>query len=183
VGITGLTTYDQYGTPEHGRQPNRRDFRPHPINTVAVRKWPGRDYRPGGKTVFLTKASVAKPLQPFDDDDPSLIENCCIKATKQQWDLGYPPQKSDRAGRVHMMLTLLLSILATAYRLPCEREALGGSLEWHSAAPRRMPRPVGTACSKTGPQAVAEATRVQPSGACGVWCRQGRRPGGRRRAV
>ena len=30
VGITGLTTYDQYGTPEHGRHHNRRDFQPNP---------------------------------------------------------------------------------------------------------------------------------------------------------
>jgi hypothetical protein len=127
VGITGLTTYDQYGTPEHGRQHNRRDFQPHPINAVVVRKWHGRDYGPGGKTVFLTNASVAKPLQPFDDyDDRSLIENCCIKETKQQWDLRHPPQKSERAVRVHVMFTLLLFALATAYRLQCEREALGG---------------------------------------------------------
>src|SRR5215211_467212 len=28
VGITGLTTYDQYGTAEHGRHANRRDFQP-----------------------------------------------------------------------------------------------------------------------------------------------------------
>ncbi len=39
VGITGLTIYDQYGTPEHGRQHNRRDFQANPINAVAVRTW------------------------------------------------------------------------------------------------------------------------------------------------
>ena len=43
VGMTGLTTYDQYGTPEHGRQHNRRDFQAHPINAVVVRKWDGKD--------------------------------------------------------------------------------------------------------------------------------------------
>jgi len=127
VGITGLTTYDQYGTPEQGRQHNRRDFQPHPINAVVVRKWQGKDYGPGGTTVFLTNASVAEPLQPFDDyDDRSLIENCCIKEAKQQWDLGHPPQKSERAVRVHVMFTLVMFALATAYRLPCEREAIGG---------------------------------------------------------
>ena len=127
VGITGLTTYDQYGSPEHGRQQHRRDFQPNPINAVVVRKWRGKDYGPGGKTVFLTNASVAKPLQPFDDyDDRSLIENCCIKEAKQQWDLGHPPQKTDRAVRVHVMFTLLMFALATAYRLECEREARGG---------------------------------------------------------
>ncbi len=127
VGITGLTTYDQYGTPEHGRQNNRRDFQTNPINAVVVRQWNGRDYGPAGKTVFLTNAPVDKPLRPFDDyDDRSLIENCCIKEAKQQWELGHPPQKTDRAVRVHVLFTLLIFALATAYRLRCEREAMGG---------------------------------------------------------
>ena len=127
VGIEGLSTYDPYGTPAHGRHHNRRDFEANPIHAVVVRQWHGRDYGPGGKTVFLTNASVQQPLQPFDDDDDrSLIENCCIKEAKQQWDLGHPPQKTERAVRVHVMLTLLLFALATAYRLPCEQEASGG---------------------------------------------------------
>jgi hypothetical protein len=127
VGITGLTTYDQYGTPEHGRQATRRDFQANPLNAVVVRRWNGKDYGPGGKTVFLTNASVAKPLQPFDAyDERSLIENCCIKAAKQQWDLGHPPQKTARAVRVHVLFTVLMFALATAYRLECEREAMGG---------------------------------------------------------
>ena len=126
VGITGLTTYDQYGTPAHGNQANRRDFQANPLNAVVVRQWNGKDYGPGGKTVFLTNASVAKPLQPFDDyDDRSLIENCCIKEAKQQWDLSHPPQKTERAGRVHGLFTLLMFALATAYRLQCEHEAMG----------------------------------------------------------
>jgi hypothetical protein len=42
-----------------------------------VRKWQGKEDGPGGKTVFLTNASVEQPLHPFDDyDDRSLIENC-----------------------------------------------------------------------------------------------------------
>ena len=127
VGITGLTTYDQYGTPEHGRHPNRRDFEPNPIHAVVVRTWNGHEYGPGGKTVFLTNATVDKPLQPFDDyDDRSLIENCCIKEAKQQWDLGHPPQKTGRAVRVHVVFTLLMFALATAYRLQCEQAETGG---------------------------------------------------------
>ena len=127
VGMTALTTYDQYGTLEHGCQANRRDFQATPINVVVVRKWQGKDYGPGGKTVFLTNAPVEKPLRVFDDyDDRSLIENCCIKAAKQQWELGHPPQKNERAVRVHVVFTVLLFALATAYRLQCEREALGG---------------------------------------------------------
>jgi hypothetical protein len=127
VGITGLTTYDQYGTPEHGRQGNRRDLQANPINAVVVRQWHGRDYGPAGKTVFLTNASVDKPLRPFDDDDDRrLIEHCCIKEAKQQWELGHPPQKTERAVRVHVLFTLLMFALATAYRLQCEREDRGG---------------------------------------------------------
>jgi hypothetical protein len=126
VGITGLTTYDQYGTSEHGRHHNCRDFQPHLINAVVVRKWQGRDYGPGGKTVFLTNASVEKPLQPFDAyDDRSLIENCCIKESKQQWSLKHPPQKTARAVRVHIMFTLLMFALATAYRLQCAQADMG----------------------------------------------------------
>ena len=88
VGITGLTTYDQDGTPEHGHQHNRRDFEPHAINAVVVRKWNGKDYGPVGKAVFLTSASVQEPLKPFDDDDRRLIKNCGIKGAKHQWELG-----------------------------------------------------------------------------------------------
>ena len=76
--------------------------------------------------MFLTNASVQQPLQPFDDyDDRSLIENCCIKEAKQQWDLQHPPQTTARAVRVHVTFTLLMFALATAYRLQGEREALG----------------------------------------------------------
>jgi len=127
VGITGLTTYDQSGTPEHKRRHNRRDFEPNPIHAVVVRTWNGHDYGPGGKTVFLTNARVDKPLQPFDDDDErSLIENCCIKEAKQPWDLGHPPQKTGRAVRVHVLFTLLMFALATAYRRQDEQEAMSG---------------------------------------------------------
>jgi hypothetical protein len=126
VGITGLTSYEQYGTEEHRRRHNRRDFEPNPIHAVVVRKWHGKAYGPGGKTVFLTNAAVQQPLKPFDDyDDRSLIENCCIKEAKQQWDLGHPPQKSARAVRVHVMFTLLMFALATAYRWQYEKAALG----------------------------------------------------------
>src|SRR5918996_5417928 len=84
-----------------------------------------------GQNVFLTNASVAKPLQPFDDDDRSLIENCCIKERQQQWSLTHPPQKTARAVRVHVLFTLLMCALATAYRLPCEQEeSRGESVGW-----------------------------------------------------
>jgi hypothetical protein len=62
VGVTSLTTDDHYGSQEHGRQQHRRDFQPNLINAVVVRKWLGKDDGPGGKTVFLSNASVAAGL-------------------------------------------------------------------------------------------------------------------------
>ena len=92
---------------------------------MVGRQWHGRDDGPGGTPVFLTHASVATPLQPCaDDDDRRLIEHCGSKATKPPWDVGHPPQKRARA--VQVRFTLRLFALATAYRLPCERAALGG---------------------------------------------------------
>jgi hypothetical protein len=104
-----------------------RGQEPNPIHAVVIRKWNNRDYGPGGKTVFLTNASVEQPLHPFDDDDDrSLIEHCCIKEAKQPWDLGHPPQKTGRAVRVHVVFTWLMFAWATAYRLPCEQAETGG---------------------------------------------------------
>ena len=66
-------------------------------------------------------------MWPFEGDgDRRLIENCCIKEAKQQWELGHPPQKTERAVRVHVLFALLLFALATAHRLRCEREDRGG---------------------------------------------------------
>jgi hypothetical protein len=92
VGITGLTTDDQYRTPEHRRH-HRRDFAPNGIKAVVVRQWHHRDDGPGGTTVFLTNAAVAKPRQPVDVyDDRSLIEHGCIKERQQPWSLKQPPR-------------------------------------------------------------------------------------------
>jgi hypothetical protein len=63
--MSGLTTSDQYGTAEPGRHHNRQDFQADSINAVVVRKRQGKDYGLGGKTVFLSHASVAQPLQPL----------------------------------------------------------------------------------------------------------------------
>ena len=54
------------------------------------------------------------------------MEHGCLKAAKQPWDLGHPPQNTGRAVRVPGVCTWLMCALATAYRLPCEPEATGG---------------------------------------------------------
>jgi hypothetical protein len=127
VGLTGRTTEDPEGRPEPGRQHHRRDFQAHPINAVVVRTWEGKDAGPGGKTVLLPNDLVDQPWQPVDDAAARrLIEHGCLKATTQPWDRGHPPQKHARAVRVHVVCTLRMCALATAYRRPCAREDRGG---------------------------------------------------------
>ena len=76
--------------------------------------------------MFLTNAPGDTPWRPFeDDDDHRWIEHGGIKATKQPWDLGHPPQKQDRAVRVHGIGTWRMCAWATADRRPCESEGLG----------------------------------------------------------
>jgi hypothetical protein len=66
-------------------------------------------------------------LRPCDDDnDRSLIANCRIKERKQHWGLGHLPQKTARAVRVHVVFTLFMFALATAYRWRCMQEDAGG---------------------------------------------------------
>jgi hypothetical protein len=126
VGLPDLTTYDQYGPEEHAQQRYRKDFEGHPLNAVVVRKWHSRDYGPGGKVVFLSNEAVDKPLRVFDAyDDRSLIENGCIKESKQAWNLKHPPQKTERAVQVHVFFTLAMFALATAYRWRAEQAAVG----------------------------------------------------------
>jgi hypothetical protein len=100
---------------------------------VVVRQWQGKDYGPGGNTVFLTKAPVEKPWRGFDDDDDRRrIETCWMKEAQPQGELGDPPQNNERAGRVPVLFTLLLFALATADRRPWEREAREGEpIGWH----------------------------------------------------
>jgi hypothetical protein len=103
-----------------------RDCQANPIHAVVVRKWQGKGYGPGGTTVLLTHASVAKPLQAFDDDDDCrLMEHCGLNEAKQPWDLGHPPQNTAWVVRVPVVFTRLMCALATAYRRPCEHEARG----------------------------------------------------------
>jgi hypothetical protein len=70
---------------------------------------------------------VPQPLPPCDDDDDRrLMEHCCLKEAKQQWDVTHPPQKTARAVRGQVLFTLLMFALATAYRLPGAGAALRG---------------------------------------------------------
>jgi hypothetical protein len=119
VEMTGLTTYAQYGTPAHWHHRTRRDFQPNSLYAVVVRKGYHREYRPAGKMVFLPNAVVAKPRQPFaNDDDRSLIAKCGIRASQPPWSLTHTPQRTARAVRGPVMFTELLCALATALAAP-----------------------------------------------------------------
>jgi hypothetical protein len=45
-----------------------------------------------------------------------LSEHVCIKESQQPWSVTQPPPKTAPAVRVHIMLTVLMCALATAYR-------------------------------------------------------------------
>jgi hypothetical protein len=85
VGIAGLPTDDQYGTPEHGCQDHCRDVKANPIHAVVVRRWHRTDSGLGGQTVALPTAPVLQPVHSCDAaDDPSLIANSCMQEAKPQ---------------------------------------------------------------------------------------------------
>lgn len=119
IGVEGLSTYDQYGTAEHTRQRNRKDFQGNPINAVVVDLW---DNQPSAR-VYLTNGPVDHPLEAFDDyDDRSTIENGLWREAKQAWDFEHYPQRNETGVVVHVLFTLVVMALATAYRLWKERE-------------------------------------------------------------
>jgi hypothetical protein len=140
VGLAGLTTDAQYGTPEHGRYANRRDVQPNPSTAVVVRQWHNRDYGPGGKTVFLTNAAVDQPWRPFDDDDDRrLIAHGWMKEHKPPWSVKHPPQKTARAVRVHVLFPVLMFALATAYRRQgAQGEAGAEPIGWQRGRRQRL---------------------------------------------
>jgi hypothetical protein len=57
----------------------------------------------------------------------NLMHHVREKAVQREWNLGHPPKKTARAVRVHIVFTLLMFALATAYRWQCEQEAVGGT--------------------------------------------------------
>jgi hypothetical protein len=44
-----------------------------------------------------------------------------MKATKQQWSLKHPPQKTETAVHIHVLFTLVIFALTTAFRLLSEQ--------------------------------------------------------------
>lgn len=117
VGITGLTSWDQYNDPSCTNYTSK-DYSPLPINAVVVRKWDNMDHGPGGKTIYLTNRALGRrPLRTFDDyDNRSLIENTLFREGKQAWSLEAIPKKTQRAATAHIFITFAMVALTTAFR-------------------------------------------------------------------
>lgn len=123
VGISGLTTYAQYGEPGCEKEAHKKDGRSNPINAVVVRAWGCKEYGPKGGPVYLTNLPVDKPFLAFDRyDERSVIENGLFKEGKGPWKLKRFPQKSALAVQVHVLFVLAVMALTNAYRTIRKRE-------------------------------------------------------------
>jgi Transposase DDE domain len=129
VGIEGLTTYDDYGDPQHTQYAHRRDYQGQSINAVVVRRWDNRVPATDG-TVYLTNRPVSDPFVVFDTYDwRSVIENGIFKEGKHPWHLGRFPKKTEAAVVVHCHFTVLVMALATAFRLWQAQQAISPAQE------------------------------------------------------
>lgn len=116
VAVSGLDEYIQFGPPPTPGQRRRRKKNPR-LNAVVVRKWNNRDLGEGGH-VYLTNGSAADAFAVFDTyDGRSLIENGLFREGKGPWVLEHAPQKTENAVIVHVVLTMAVIALATAYRI------------------------------------------------------------------
>ncbi len=62
IGVTGLTSYDQYGDEAHQRQVNRSDFEGQPLNALVVTEFDHHVYTVDPSKVFLTSLPVTDAL-------------------------------------------------------------------------------------------------------------------------
>lgn len=117
IGITGLTTYDQYGDEAHQQRTNRADFEGHPLNALVVTEFEQHLYAPDQAKVFLTSLPITDALAVLDLYGlRSLIENTLFRELKQGWFIGRFPKKTADAVRGHVFLTLTIFNLTNAYR-------------------------------------------------------------------
>jgi len=123
IGVTGLTSYDQYGDEAHQRQANRSDFEGNPVNALVVTEVNHPVYTADQSKVFLTSLSITDVLAGLDLYDlRSLIENTLFRELKQGWFLGCFPKKTADAVRGHVFLTLTIFNLTNAYRTEAGQE-------------------------------------------------------------
>jgi hypothetical protein len=117
IGITGLTTYDQYGDEAHQQRANRADFEGNPLNAIVVTEFEQHLYAPDQAKVFLTSLPITDALAVLDLYGlRSLIENTLFRELKQGWFIDHFPKKTADAVRGHVFLTLTIFNLTNAYR-------------------------------------------------------------------
>jgi len=117
IGISGLTTYDQYGDEAHQQRANRADFEGNPLNALVVTEFEHHVYAPDQAKVFLTSLPVTDALTVLDLYGlRSLIENTLFRELKQGWFIGRFPKKTAEVVRGHVFLTLTIFNLTNAYR-------------------------------------------------------------------
>ena len=117
TGLKGLVSMDTYCSSEQVNQKNQKGFCPKPINAVVVNQWNEHTYDVEHGPVFLTNASVGKPLKVYQlYKNRSIIENLLFRENKQGWHLEFPPKKTAEAMIAHVMLTMTTYALTMAYR-------------------------------------------------------------------
>jgi len=121
VAVTDLNEYLQFGPPPQPGKRRRRKNNPR-LNAVVVRKWNNRVVGEGGH-VYLTNGTVENAFAVFDTyDGRSVIENGLFREGKGPWVLEHAPQKNENAVIVHVVFTMAVMALATAYRIWSRRQ-------------------------------------------------------------
>lgn len=123
VAVNDLNEYLQFGPPpEKGK---RRSRKQNPrLNAVVVQMWDNRVLGEGGH-VYLTNGAVADAFAVFDRyDGRSLIENGLFREGKGPWVLEHVPQKNENAVSVHLVFTMAVMALTTAYRIWSRQQEL-----------------------------------------------------------
>jgi hypothetical protein len=121
VAVTDLNEYLQFGPPPEPGKRRRRKNNPR-LNAVVVRKWNNRVVGEGGH-VYLTNGTVENAFAVFDTyDGRSVIENGLFREGKGAWVLEHAPQKNENAVIVHVVFTMAVMALATAYRIWSRRQ-------------------------------------------------------------
>lgn len=116
VAVTDLSEYLQFGPPPEPGQRRNRKKNPR-LNAVVVRVWNNRVLGEGGH-VYLTNGPVKEAFAVFDTyDGRSLIENGLFREGKGPWVLEHAPQKNENAVRGHVVFTMAVMALTTAYRI------------------------------------------------------------------
>lgn len=157
VGVTGVTTYDAYGPPDHTRHRNQKDFDGKPLNAVVVQMWDNHDAGDTG-LVYLTNGPVTDPFIAFDTYDlRSVIENGIFKEGKYPWHLGRFPRRTEAGVIVHVFLTLATMALCTAFRLWQAEEA--------TTTPAPMPTPTPRPSSRAPQRPALGSIRLGGEGA------------------